>query len=1138
MAYEIINSNRFKLCSINIAGMSEKSRMLLDKYCDEETLHVVFAQETLKVCKEKLKLTNMRVVTDSNQAKNRGAALYARDNISLTDIPEISKLSTSIDSAWALIVINNARYIIGSVYVKLNCDTAISDVIKMLNEAERLSKYYKALGVVLAGDFNARHMAWGNTVQNRYGNELFEKLDTVRYTIHAAKTPTFLQEKGQSNIDLYITSNSLSDLLEDCYTDNEVELGSGAPFMGHLPVLSTLLIPTKSQNKFQDIKKKPDIDSINWELWTKDIENAIEKIENQTELENPLVIWNLLEEIIDANTRKHGKFKTTTRHSKPYWTKELTVLLNIMRAARKKYNKRNTDPNKAALIEAKEQFDLERKQACQNFILEKTKGLNTSESVTFWKKFNQLFKIRTSKGVDPLKNETGQIVTENSEIEEMLFCTFFESKHLISSNFDSVFYEEVNRLYEEIKTSNFQNPETVTENIADLQSALNAKITINEIKKAIKETKTSNKSWDNHGMHPKMLQKFGQNALTLLKKLFNSCLEKSEWIWNEAEVIFLKKDGKDSYAVPGAYRPISITSYIGKILEKILASRISSFLEKQGIHDPDQEGFTTKRNTHRYLNRLILDIKNDLRQNTVIALFVDLEKAFDSVWKKGLIVKLSKLNFHGKTLKLIDSFLSTRKVKLNVNEQLGETRDCKEYGLPQGSALSPVLFKIFLLDFFQDFDDRTDISVFKFADDGTVKVKNQSTEECVKTLQDVANSLHSWTKKWRININCQPNKTEYICFGATDQNIHNVPSEIDLGNNKVKKVSETKVLGLTIDENLTFTSHSINVYRKILGKWARICNYSNKHWGFNQNVISQIGKTFFLTSLHYAGFIWMTNTNTKEIEKLWYKIMKSAIGATFHIRKTIAEVILGIPPLMLQNLMHKVKFYLKLNIKPANEDRVRDFIKCSYENKSHLQIENELRTSIKEVYKFLTWKLENYPLQFCKNDTNIIHQRNYEKYLQLSTKSCTYTKTMIKNYTELIWATKITNEYTNEGYHHSPKPSCTKLPIPKNISRKDEVLLMSLFYPNNLFNSNVYRNTYLTESPLCGRCGQDEETPYHVILECSNLAPEARKYVETKNTIVHQDSVALLNTSRCEAFLKVCFDILSQHNYRDHIQLN
>ena len=175
-------------------------------------------------------------------------------------------------------------------------------------------------------------------------------------------------------------------------------------------------------------------------------------------------------------------------------------------------------------------------------------------------------------------------------------------------------------------------------------------------------------------MHPKMLHNLGPKALELIQDLFNGCLEKGDWIWNEAEVIFLKKDGKESYALPGSYRPISITSYIGKIFEKILAARLTTFLEQQGLLDPDQEGFTPKRNTHRYLYRLIQEIKNDLKNHTVMTLFIDLEKAFDSIWKKGLITKLFKLNFTGKVLGLIDNFLDTRKVKLNVNGIIGETR--------------------------------------------------------------------------------------------------------------------------------------------------------------------------------------------------------------------------------------------------------------------------------------------------------------------------------------------------------------------------------------------------------------------------------------------------------------------------------
>ena len=229
--------------------------------------------------------------------------------------------------------------------------------------------------------------------------------------------------------------------------------------------------------------------------------------------------------------------------------------------------------------------------------------------------------------MDPLLDDDGGILTDGVDIEKKLFSTFFESKHISVGNFDDVFYETVNTMYENIKANNFE-----IENPSEIQQKLNEEITIKDLKWAIKNTECGGKSVDNHGMHPKMLHSFAHNTLKLLQKLFNCCLDKGDWVWNTAKVIFLKKDGKDSYAVPGAYRPISISSYIGKLLEKIFAARLTIFLEKHKIFDPNQEGFTVNRNTIRYLNRLHLEIKSDLLQNnTVIGLFVDFEKAFENV---------------------------------------------------------------------------------------------------------------------------------------------------------------------------------------------------------------------------------------------------------------------------------------------------------------------------------------------------------------------------------------------------------------------------------------------------------------------------------------------------------------------------
>ena len=82
-------------------------------------LDVIFAQENGTVNKDKLQLSNMKTVHDTNNATNRGAVLYVHDTISCTALPEISKVSKQIDSAWGLAIVKKKKYIVGSVYVKL-----------------------------------------------------------------------------------------------------------------------------------------------------------------------------------------------------------------------------------------------------------------------------------------------------------------------------------------------------------------------------------------------------------------------------------------------------------------------------------------------------------------------------------------------------------------------------------------------------------------------------------------------------------------------------------------------------------------------------------------------------------------------------------------------------------------------------------------------------------------------------------------------------------------------------------------------------------------------------------------------------------------------------------------------------------
>ena len=195
---------------------------------------------------------------------------------------------------------------------------------------------------------------------------------------------------------------------------------------------------------------------------------------------------------------------------------------------------------------------------------------------------------------------------------------------------------------------------------------------------------------------------------------------------------------------------------------------------------------------------------------------------------------------------------------------------------------------------------------------------------------------------------------------------------------------------------------------------------------------------------------------------------------------------------------------------------------------------------MKEVFKFLTWKLSMYPTDFTEEDVSIIANLEINHYFDLSAKSCTYTKNAITDYTESIWHTKLRNQFLMEGEFHIPKPSCSRLPVPLGTPRTDEVIVMSLMYPQNLMNSFVYRHTYIVESPLCPRCGREEQTPYHVIWECNDHHDALQGIMRDiiGDEVLQADTTTLLNCSRQRRFIEMCLEVIQNGEFRHEIELD
>ena len=110
----------------------------------------------------------------------------------------------------------------------------------------------------------------------------------------------------------------------------------------------------------------------------------------------------------------------------------------------------------------------------------------------------------------------------------------------------------------------------------------------------------------------------------------------------------------------------------------------------------------------------------------------------------------------------------------------------------------------------------------------------------------------------------------------------------------------------------------------------------------------------------------------------------------------------------------------------------------------------ELKKSLKEVYKFLKRKMDISPRNFTEGNRLIINMQDHSKFCELTLKSCSYTKTIINKYVEKVWYDKLCNQGLVDGDQHIPIPKYQRLPIPRGATGSDEVLIMSLFYPQNL----------------------------------------------------------------------------------------
>ena len=258
------------------------------------------------------------------------------------------------------------------------------------------------------------------------------------------------------------------------------------------------------------------------------------------------------------------------------------------------------------------------------------------------------------------------------------------------------------------------------------------------------------------------------------------------------------------------YRPISILNTINKIFEKILHTRLSTYIENSDLLYKYQFGFRKNHSTELALIEMVDQIKMSLDVgNITCGIFVDLSKAFDTVNHEILIGKLEHYGITGIALELFKSYLDNRKQYVSLNSLKSNTKPIN-CGVPQGSVLGPLLFILFI----NDLPSCSPTGNFRiFADDTNVFIHGDNIEELITACRDIMIALSSWFLINKLTLNAD--KSSFTIFKSPKKVINNIPDSIGFLNHKIDRVSSIKFLGIILDENLSFDLHINDVCSKL-----------------------------------------------------------------------------------------------------------------------------------------------------------------------------------------------------------------------------------------------------------------------------------------------------------------------------------
>ena len=425
----------------------------------------------------------------------------------------------------------------------------------------------------------------------------------------------------------------------------------------------------------------------------------------------------------------------------------------------------------------------------------------------------------------------------------------------------------------------------------------------------------------------------------LLTHIFNlslfSGLLPQDWKLARITPIYKGKNDKDD---PTNYRPLSVVSPIAKIIEKAVKIQLINYFVQHNLLSPSQSAYLKYHSTQTALHYFTDNLYSNIDSGKIgIACFLDLSKGFDTLNIDILIDKLSK---HGisSDITWFKSYLSSRHQIVFSNNNYSEI-NVVNIGVPQGTVLGPILFLVYINDFSSVIKDAI---LSLYADDSSMAVFGDNIADATDKLTVCLDNAAHWFKANRLIINTS--KSNVMVFRTRQSTSLTPKLDIEFDKNKLQQVQHTKILGVIIDENLTFNYHIEYLKKKISSKIAII--HRLRHT-LPISSLNQIYLALMQSVFDYCITIWGNSSkqNVLSVQRLQNRAAR-AITGIFDYNSSVSEIIKN---LNWMNINQRFSYFLAILVYKCLNNLAPDYLSATLHYVSETQLYSTRSASNKHL---------------------------------------------------------------------------------------------------------------------------------------------------------------------------------------------